>query len=74
MGEKTLRGLNSAYVCNGVSNHSDRERELNDFYATPACVTQPLIDYYNGKGVLNEVDGTQDMEDVFNAIIEILGA
>ena len=36
--------------------------------------TQPLIDYYNGKGVLNEVDGTQDMEDVFNAIIEILGA
>ncbi len=36
--------------------------------------TQPLIDYYNGKDVLNEVDGTQDMEDVFNAIIEILGA
>ena len=36
--------------------------------------TQPLIDYYNGKGVLNEVDGTQDMEDVFNAIIEVLGA
>lgn len=45
MGEKTLRGLNSAYICNGASNHSERERELNDFYATPACVTQPLIDY-----------------------------
>jgi adenylate kinase len=36
--------------------------------------TQPLIDYYNGKGILKEVDGTVDMEDVFRAIIEILGA
>jgi adenylate kinase len=36
--------------------------------------TQPLIDYYNGKGILKEVDGTMDMEAVFQAIIEILGA
>ena len=36
--------------------------------------TQPLIDYYNGKKVLYDVDGTQDMEDVFNAIVNILGA
>ncbi len=36
--------------------------------------TQPLIDYYNGKGVLRTVDGTQDMEEVFRAIVEILGA
>lgn len=35
--------------------------------------TQPLIDYYTKKGVLVEVDGTVDMKDVFNAIIEILG-
>ena len=36
--------------------------------------TQPLIDYYNKKGILKEVDGTMDMEDVFQAITAILGA
>ena len=36
--------------------------------------TQPLIDYYNEKGILVEVDGTVHMEDVFAAIVEILGA
>ena len=35
--------------------------------------TQPLIDYYNKKGILKEVDGSQDMKDVFSAIISILG-
>lgn len=36
--------------------------------------TQPLINYYQGKGILKTVDGTVDMEDVFQAIITILGA
>ena len=36
--------------------------------------TQPLIDYYNEKGILKSVDGTVDMKDVFNAIVDILGA
>ena len=36
--------------------------------------TQPLIDYYTGKGILKEVDGTVDMADVFAAITDILGA
>ena len=35
--------------------------------------TQPLIDYYTTKNVLKSVDGTQDMEDVFKAIVRILG-
>ncbi len=35
--------------------------------------TQPLIDYYSAKGVMKEVDGTVDMQDVFNAIVAILG-
>jgi adenylate kinase len=34
--------------------------------------TQPLIDYYNKAGVLAEVDGTKDMEDVFADIVAIL--
>ena len=36
--------------------------------------TQPLIDYYKSEGVLKAVDGTQDMEKVFDQITEILGA
>ena len=35
--------------------------------------TQPLIDYYTKQGALKEVDGTMNMDDVFNAIVEILG-
>jgi adenylate kinase len=35
--------------------------------------TQPLIDYYSKAGVLKSVDGTQDMDVVFNAICACLG-
>ncbi|MBE5945268.1 MAG: adenylate kinase [Lachnospiraceae bacterium] len=35
--------------------------------------TQPLIDYYSGKGVMREVDGTVDMQVVFDSIVAILG-
>lgn len=35
--------------------------------------TQPLIDYYTNAGVLRTVDGTVDINDVFQAIVDILG-
>ena len=35
--------------------------------------TQPLIDYYSKAGVMREVDGTVDMEEVFQAIVKVLG-
>ncbi len=35
--------------------------------------TQPLIDFYEKKGILKTVDGTQNMKDVFAAIVAILG-
>lgn len=35
--------------------------------------TQPLIDFYTKKGILKTVDGTVDMQDVFAAIVKILG-
>ena len=35
--------------------------------------TQPLIDFYENKGVLKSVDGTLDMQSVFGAIVAILG-
>jgi adenylate kinase len=35
--------------------------------------TQPLIEFYTKQGVLRTVDGTVDMQDVFAAIVNILG-
>ena len=35
--------------------------------------TQPLIDYYTQSGILRTVDGTIDINDVFNEIVAILG-
>ena len=35
--------------------------------------TQPLIDYYSKQGILKSVDGTQPMDNVFAAIVAILG-
>ena len=36
--------------------------------------TQPLIDFYADRNVLKEVDGTKKLEEVFDAIVDILGA
>ena len=36
--------------------------------------TQPLIDYYTEAGILKTVDGTVDIDDVFQSIVDILGA
>ena len=35
--------------------------------------TQPLIDFYSGKGALVTVDGTMALEDVFKAILKAIG-
>lgn len=34
--------------------------------------TQPLIDYYSKKSILKSVDGTKDMDEVFENIVKIL--
>lgn len=36
--------------------------------------TQPLIDFYKKTGILKTVDGTMEMDRVFEAIVQILGA
>lgn len=47
LNESSARGKNSAYSCNGASNHSNIEREENDFYATPPIATKTLVNYIN---------------------------
>jgi adenylate kinase len=34
--------------------------------------TQPLIDYYRGKGLLRDIDGSQDPDGVFDDIREVI--
>lgn len=36
--------------------------------------TQPLIEYYEGQGILRTVDGTQPMQTVFDDIVKLLEA
>lgn len=57
-----------------VIREDDKPETVKKRLETYHSQTQPLIDYYTKAGVLNEVDGTQDMEVVFNAIVGILGA
>ena len=45
------------------------EKRLNVYHEQ----TQPLIEYYTEQGILKEVDGTVDMNVVFDAIVDILG-
>lgn len=35
---------NAAYVCNGCSNHTDKERQKDDYYATPPVATEKLME------------------------------
>ena len=36
-------------------------------------MSKPLIDYYTNAGKIRIIDGTMDIEDVFAAIVTILG-
>ena len=52
----------------------DNEETIKKRLVVYRSQTQPLIEYYKKQGILRTVDGTQPMETVFGAIVEILGA
>ncbi len=56
-----------------VLRDDDKEETVKNRLDVYHKQTQPLIDFYTEKGVLKEVDGTRSMEEVFQAITEILG-
>jgi adenylate kinase len=51
----------------------DNEETIKKRLVVYHSQTQPLIEYYTAKGVLRTVDGTKDMNEVFEDIIKILG-
>ena len=56
-----------------IVRDDDKEETVKARLTTYHAQTQPLIDYYNNKGILKEVDGIKDMNDVFADIVNILG-
>ena len=57
-----------------VLRDDDRPETVEKRLGVYHSQTQPLIEYYTSQGKLAEVDGTQEMEAVFEAIVKILGA
>ena len=56
-----------------VLRDDDKEETVKNRLDVYHEQTQPLIEYYTGKGILKEVDGTVPMQQVFEAITDILG-
>ncbi len=56
-----------------VQRDDDKEETVKNRLDVYHSQTAPLIDFYTKRGVLKTVDGTQDMQDVFSAIVAILG-
>ena len=66
-------------ICDRCGNElilrdDDKEETVKNRLAVYHEQTQPLIDFYTAKGVLKDVDGTQDMQVVFDSIIACLEA
>lgn len=57
-----------------ILRDDDKEETVKNRLGVYHDQTQPLIEYYSNKGVLQSVDGTIDMMDVFKSITDILGA
>ncbi len=56
-----------------ILRDDDKEETVKNRLAVYHQQTQPLIDFYDNKGVLKTVDGTKDSSEVFNDIKKILG-
>ncbi len=56
-----------------VLRDDDKEETVKNRLNVYHEQTQPLIEYYTKKNVLKTVDGTQDMQKVFEDITKILG-
>lgn len=55
-----------------ILRDDDKEETVKNRLGVYHDQTQPLIEYYSNKGVLQSVDGTIDMMDVFKCITDIL--
>ncbi|WP_367343519.1 adenylate kinase [Methanomethylovorans sp.] len=61
-------------ACGGklYQRDDDREDVVRQRLEIYAAKTMPLIDYYNNRGILVNIDGTGSVEDVFKQIRDVL--
>ncbi len=52
----------------------DKEETIRQRLEVYEAQTAPLIEYYERKGVLYNVDGTGAIEEIFQSVLEVLGA
>lgn len=53
------------YSCHGASNHSDTEREVNDYYATPPSAVEMLLELENfSKSIMEPACGQGHIAEV----------
>ena len=57
-----------------VQREDDKPETVQNRLSVYHEQTQPLIEYYDKKNILKTVDGTKDMQEVFNEIVNILNA
>lgn len=62
-------------VCGGdlILRDDDKPETVTKRLTVYHSQTKPLIDYYKEEGILATIDGTADLEDVFKAVVAILG-
>lgn len=56
-----------------IQREDDNEKSVSTRLATYEELTKPLIDFYGEQGLLKRVDGTRDMESVFEEIVKLIG-
>ena len=61
------------HIPNALLRDDDKPETVKNRLDVYHKQTQPLIDYYAKQGIMKEVDGTVDMDEVFNSIVKILG-
>lgn len=63
-------------VCGGelILREDDKPETVEKRLKVYHDQTQPLIDYYQGKGILRSVDGTKDLDEVFKDVVAIVEA
>ena len=66
---------NECDTCNGelILRDDDKPETVKNRLDVFHTQTEPLLKYYTEKGILYTVDGTQDMDTVFDSICKIVG-
>ena len=70
-----LQGKTTCKKCGGelIQRADDNEETVGNRLEVYTKQTAPLVEYYEGKGVLLTVDGDKGIDEVFSEIVEKLG-